>query len=553
MKKIMTAFCMILLPTLIVVLFAGCGGGGGGTPPADGGTPQGGGGTTTTGPGLSAALQQGTYWEFFWTTESTNSAMGSPTTYRTDSARFTVTLGAAVTIQGAQVYPLIITGQTGTAGTDFKPRWTHVGYSNGALIGSTNGSSLQAILDASKTSMTGGGGFIALFDTVETVGINSGTFTGNYNSLNGIVVSHGTSKGGCETILGYTLCSDTQTTFSETEYYKDGVGPLGLKRSMGYSSIGGGFYSDSLITHVVELIGTSLIPADGSTIKRPPWNEIAPLNAPRKNHMAAVYNGKIYVFGGVTSSGTFTSSVEIYNPGNDTWTAGAPIPVTMINAVAKTVSSKIYLIPTSGTPIRIYDPNLNSWSTGATMAFNDPSVDGDVWSDATGTYIVNVTPNMGSFSNVLKVYAYRPSDNSLWYGADLTPYTDHRWGAVTIVGNNMYVIGGYRNSSVYGNTLRYDLSTDTWSQGVGALNVARYSAKAVTFNGEAVVLGGEDVVKELRDVEAYSETSHTWRKLPSMLKARSHFGAVIMNGKIYVIGGTAGGTTFGNVEVYTPN
>jgi hypothetical protein len=542
-----------MLVISVAIMFASCGGGGGGggTPPAGGGTPQGGGGTT--GPGLSASLQQGTYWEFFWTTESTNSAMGSGTTYSTESGRFTVTLGAPATIQSTQLYPLVITGQTGISGTDFKPRWTHIGYSSGALIGSTNGSSLQTILDASKTSMTGGG-FIALFDAAETIDINSGTFTGNYNSLNGIVVSHGTSKGGCESILGNTICSDSQTTFSETEYYKDGVGPIGLKRSMGYSSTGGGFYSDSLITNVVELIGTSLTPSDGSTIKQPPWNEIAPLNAPRKNHMAAVYNGKIYVFGGVTSSSTFTTSVEIYNPNTNAWTAGASLPVTMMDAVAKTVGSKIYLIPTSGTPIRIYDPNLNSWSTGALMAFNDPSVDGDVWSDATGTYIVNVTPNSGSFSNVLKVYAYRPSDNnSSFYGTDLTPYTDHRWGAVTIVGNNMYVIGGYRNSSVYGNTLRYDLSTDTWYQAVGALNVARYSAKAVTFNGEAVVLGGEDVVKELRDVEAYSETTKTWSKLPSMLKARSHFAAVVLNNKIYVIGGTSGGNTFGNVEEYTPN
>lgn len=541
-------FSILILVLSMAVLLKACGGGGGG-----GGAPtgDGGGGGGTTGPGMTASLQQGSSWEFFWTIEQTTFAQPSTTTYDTNSGRFSVTLGSPVTIQGTQAYPLVFTGSTGTADKDFKPRWTHLAYANGVLLGSTNGSTLQTILDASKTSMTGGGFFVQ-FGATESVGINSGTFTGNYNTLSGIVVSHSTSEGGCETILGTTICSDSQTTFSETEYYKDGVGPLGMKRSMSYTSSGGGFYTSTQITHVVELIGTSLIPADGSTIKQPPWNEVAPLITPRKNHMAAVYNGKIYVFGGVTSSGTFTTSVEIYDPVANTWSAGTSMPVTMIDAVAKTVGSKIYLIPTSGTPIRIYDPNLNSWSTGASMAFNDPSADGDVWSDSSGTYIVIVTPS----TNMLKVYAYRPSDNSLWYGIDLTPYTDHRWGAVTIVGNNLYVIGGYRQyltSVVYGNTLRYDLSTGTWYQGVGALNAARYSAKAVTFNGEAVVLGGEDVVKELRDVEAYSETTKTWRKLPSMLKARSHFAAVVMNGNIYVIGGTSGGNTFGNVEVYTPN
>jgi len=547
-KKLMRCLSFI---SLFILMISACGGGGGSGSNA-GGTPGGGGGIT--GPGMTASLQRGSSWEFFWTIEQTTFAQPSTTTYNTNSGRFSITLGSPVTIQGTQAYPLVLTGSTGTASTDFKPRWTHLAYANGVLLGSTNGSTLQTILDATKPSMTGGGFFVQ-FGSTESAGINSGTFTGNYNTLSSIVVSHSTSEGGCETILGTTICSDTQTTFSETEYYKDGIGPLGMKRSMSYTSSGGGFYTSTNITHVVELIGTSLTASDGSSIKQPPWNDVAPLITPRKHHMAAVYKGKIYVFGGVTSSGTFTTSVEIYDPITNTWTAGTSMPETMMDAVAKTVGDKIYLIPTSGTPIRIYDPNSKSWSTGALMAFNDPSVDGDVWSDSSGTYIVNVTPN-GASTNMLKVYAYRPSDNSLWYGNNLTPYTDHRWGAVTIVGNNLYVIGGYRqylSSVVYGNTLRYDLATDKWYQNVGALNVERYSAKAVTFNGEAVVLGGQDVVKELRDVEAYSETTKTWRKLPSMLKARVYFAAVVLNNKIYVIGGKSGGNTLGNVEVYTPN
>jgi N-acetylneuraminic acid mutarotase len=543
-----TGTLFLILIVSIFLLNCGGGGGGGGTPADDNGT-----GTGDTA-ALSVSLQQGTYWEFYWTAETTTSSMGNPTIYNTDSGRFTATLGAPVSIQGTQVYPITVTGQTSTVGTNFKPRWTYIGCSKGMLVGSTDGATLTTILDASKASMTGGG-FIAQFDSAETIAVKSGNFTGNYNQLSSIIASHSTSKGGCETILGETVCSDTKTTFSETEYYKDGIGPLGLKRDMYFSSCGGSFCSDHWIKNTVELIGSSLNPSDGSIVKQPPWTEVSPLNTPRKNHMSAVYNGKIYVFGGVNSSGTFITSVEIYNPSTDSWSVGASMPVTMINAVAKTVGSKIYLIPTSGTSIRIYDPVGNSWSTGGSMPFNDSSVDGDVWTDATDTYIVNVTPN-GTSTNALKVYAYRPSDNnSTFYGTDLTPYTDHRWGAVTIVGNSLYVIGGYRqdlSSAVYGNTLRYDLTTDAWSQSVGVLNVPRYSAKAVTFNGEAVVLGGQDAVKEFRDVEAYSETTHAWRKLPSMLKARKYFAALVLNGKIYAIGGSSGGSTLGNVEVYTP-
>ena len=542
----------ILICSTIMALICGCGGSkssGGGTPSSGGGTPSGGG--NTTGSGITASFKQGTFWEFLWSIESTTSAMGSAPSYSTDSGRYIVTLGVPVTIQNVQVYPLSVTGSTGKAPTDFKPRWTHIGVSNGMLVGSTDGINIASILDASKSTMTGGG-FITRFSATETIKVSTGNFSGNYNQLSSINASHSSSDGGCETILGSTICSDSQTTFSETEYYKDGIGPLGLKRSMSYSSSGGGFYSDHSITHVVELIGTSLIPADGTTFKPPPWSEVAPLRTPRSGHIAAEYNNKIYLFGGGTTS------VEVYDPVSNTWAAGATMPDSSSYAVAKTIGSKIYLMPTSANPVLIYDPGLNTWSRGAieTSLSGDPSMGGDVWTGGTpvDTYILTVTPN-GYNKGMLKIFAYRAGNNTLLYGNDLTSYTDHRWGAVTVVGNSLYLIGGYRqdlSQKVFDNTLRYDISAKIWTQGVGKLNVPRYEAKAVNFNGEAVVLGGETVVKELSDVEAYSETTKTWRKLSSMLKARSHFAAVVLNGKIYAIGGMSGGNKLNNVEVYSP-
>lgn len=541
---------LLAIMTAVSLSVGSCGGGGGGGGGGDDGG-GGGGGGGGSGPGLTVALQQGTYWEFYWEAESTTST-ASGTSYDNEAGRYTVTLGVPVGVAGTSLYPLVVTGKPGFSGTDFAPRWTHVGYVNGALVGSTDGETLKTIVNADDASMVGGG-FIANFGS-ETIGLRSGTYSGSYNTLSAVVASHGSSKGGCESILGTTVCSDSKTTFSETEYYKDGIGPLGLHRAMSYSSTSGNFASDHLITQDVELIRTSLTPTDGSTIHQPPWNEVASLNTPRRQHCGAAYGGKIYIFGGATANGTLTTSTEIYDPTTDTWTPGAPLPVTMLDAVAKTVGNKVYLIPTAGTAIRIYDPDSNTWATGPAMGFNDPSVDGDIWTDSGGTYIVTATPN-GYLSNKMQIYEYRPSDHSLWTGTALAPYTDHRWGAVTVAGNNLYVIGGYRqnySSKVYGNTLRYDLGAATWAQSVGALNTPRYCAKAVTLDGEVIVLGGEDVVRELRDVEAYSETTRTWRVLPSMFNARSHFAAVVVNGKVYVVGGVSGGTTLGSVEVYTP-
>ena len=55
------------------------------------------------------------------------------------------------------------------------------------------------------------------------------------------------------------------------------------------------------------------------------WVNRAKLATARSQHGAIATNGKIYVFGGFNSGGLL-NSLEIYNPGNNTWSSGAPMP-----------------------------------------------------------------------------------------------------------------------------------------------------------------------------------------------------------------------------------
>lgn len=512
-----------ILLVLVAVLLPACGGGGGGggdpapttptnpTNPSNPSNPSN--PTTPTGIPINASLQQGSFIEFAVNTESTTFVQPSSTSSTSDFGIFRVTLGAPMTISGVTVFPITVSGDANVGGTNFAPRWTHIGIQNGSIVGSTNGLTLQTIYNA-QTPTALSAGFFITFGATENVTPSSGTFTAEYNTLTAVLASHSSSSGGCETFFTIQICSDSSTSFSETEYYKDGVGPIGYRMDISFSSSGGGVFSSTQIRRRVEVVGTSFTPADSAVIRPAPWRELAPLNVARSQHSAAAYNGKIYVFGGAGNSSGVSTTVEIYDPLTNTWAPGATIPNGLLNSIARTVDNKIYVIPSSSNlGLHIYDPVLNSWSFGASHAgYDDPSQGGDVMTLNTGpnagTFIFVVTPNGGS-STQMVMAAYRVASNT-WFSG-INNAIQRRWTAVTAVGDDLYTIGGFipadffNPASVTGLTRRFNIETAIWSGNLASLRVVRHSAQAVTLNGEPVVLGGTSSTSsatQLREVEA---------------------------------------------------
>ncbi len=61
------------------------------------------------------------------------------------------------------------------------------------------------------------------------------------------------------------------------------------------------------------------------------WTTVASLLSPRQDLAAATVGGKIYVFGGCDSAGSFLADVDVYDPTTDTWSAA---PTDMLTARA---------------------------------------------------------------------------------------------------------------------------------------------------------------------------------------------------------------------------
>src|SRR5438105_2088597 len=86
---------------------------------------------------------------------------------------------------------------------------------------------------------------------------------------------------------------------------------------------------------------------------------------------SVVYSGKLYVFGGDTIvSGTKTPSnrVQIYDPGTNSWTNGANMPIARTASTAGVLDGKIYVADgatSSGATniVQVYDPVTDMWSS----------------------------------------------------------------------------------------------------------------------------------------------------------------------------------------------
>lgn len=103
--------------------------------------------------------------------------------------------------------------------------------------------------------------------------------------------------------------------------------------------------------------------------------------------------------------------------------------------------------------------------------------------------------------------------------------------------NSIYMIGGehFAPYSWHNVVQRYDLATKSWSY-VAPMQQSISRAEAVVFGGEIWRLSGCDPsTQAVPTVEIYNPITETWRWGPTMLSAHFGHGAVVVDGKIYVM------------------
>ncbi len=165
------------------------------------------------------------------------------------------------------------------------------------------------------------------------------------------------------------------------------------------------------------------------------------------------------------------------------------------------------------------------------------------------------------------------ADSSSWMPKASMPTARSRLGAA-VVNGEIYAIGG-DYASLYGNCIgpslgdvvdtceKYGPSSDTWVQ-TASMPTARCSLATVTYNNKIYCIGGfldAQIVTGTNEVnlivtganEVYDPSTDQWQTKTSMLTPRMDLQAHLVNGKIYLIGGsTEYGSYLPNNEVYDP-
>jgi N-acetylneuraminic acid mutarotase len=181
------------------------------------------------------------------------------------------------------------------------------------------------------------------------------------------------------------------------------------------------------------------------------WETRAPMPTARAELQANVVNGRIYLIGGTVPSGNVSNATEVYDPSSDSWSEAAPIPTAVGLYASAVVDNKIYVEgggqsgPSIGDLNQIFNPETNIWTIGEPLPA--PLA---VWAAAGATsgvfapsklYVIGGTADgiNGTQTNQI----YDPQTNSWTTGASML--TARGALSVTVVNDTLYAIGGTDN------------------------------------------------------------------------------------------------------------
>jgi len=141
-----------------------------------------------------------------------------------------------------------------------------------------------------------------------------------------------------------------------------------------------------------------------------------------------------------------------------------------------------------------------------------------------------------------------PGTEGTW--AALTPMSEARQEVgVAVIGNRIYVVGGFRTNGSTANTVEvYDVAADRWSFGP-PLPVAVNHPGAAALGGLLYVVAGATATGPTAALQAFDPGRNVWEARTPMAVARSAVMTGTLGGKLYVAGGSPAGQAF---EVYDP-
>ena len=252
-------------------------------------------------------------------------------------------------------------------------------------------------------------------------------------------------------------------------------------------------------------------------------------------------------------SGTAGAQMAIGSQGF--WETKAPMPTERSGVATGVIAGQLYVATGSNTTaLEVYDPASNGWTTRAPIPTNRALASADVIDGK--LFVVGGCVNSDcriGVTNTLEVYD--PATNA-WTTRAPMP-TARAAMAAGVIAGKLYVVGGFQ--ACYGpcpiyNTLEvYDPATNSWTT-KAPMPTARAQMGGAVINGKLYLVGGSTngtVPGQLATLEVYDPYTNAWTTKASMPTSRFGLGAGEVNGVLYAVGGY-NGTVLTTVEAYSP-
>lgn len=156
------------------------------------------------------------------------------------------------------------------------------------------------------------------------------------------------------------------------------------------------------------------------------WTTLTPMPTPMNEVNANEVNGKIYVMGGNLN--------QVYDIATDSWTTKAPPPVAVFGYASAVVNDKIYVFSSNAT--QIYSTTTNIWTSGTPIPDNFRIADNNVAAAAT----TGMEAPERIYIPSVPTQVYDPETDSWSTGASML--TPRSYYALAASSDLLYAIGG---------------------------------------------------------------------------------------------------------------
>jgi N-acetylneuraminic acid mutarotase len=144
-------------------------------------------------------------------------------------------------------------------------------------------------------------------------------------------------------------------------------------------------------------------------------------------------------------------------------------------------------------------------------------------------------------------------DGRRWSEVSTLPGQGLNAPAVAEVDGRIYLLGGFNTVTNVPSdrTLVFDTGTRQWSERA-RLPAPRGGHAAVVLDGKIHLLGGGNSRSTLADHSVYDPVADRWSELAPLPRSEGSPAVVVYRGRIYAIGGRSGPADFGFVDIYDP-